>query len=138
MYEYTITYRRQNLNYDFFVFQTVDKQLLYHHAKHWTEILNAPGHISTSYVMSEDKLTLKVIVLWENEAYATEFSSPTRKQFIAAMESYNQKTGTTSTVSISTLPDTANLKAKKFSTRITVEEAGKELQDFITRIKETT
>jgi hypothetical protein len=130
MYEVTVTFTRPDLSHDFFIFQTKDKDLLAEHAKYRNEQINTPGFISMSYVMSPDKLQLKVITLWESKESITVNSY--KKKYGALFKKYQTRNSVVYQIETEFLPDTEKLKAKKLSSRLTVAEANKNLIEYIT------
>jgi len=132
MVEYTYTYTRPNFDYDFFVYQTADKTLMESQNTFRNKMCMAEGFISTSIVISEDKLSLKLITLWESSTTATQFMSPHQVGFLPQLQEYNSLRGVTCITETCTLPDTPGLKNKKLSTRLNSDQAGQRLQNFIT------
>lgn len=139
MYEVTVTITRQDTKEDFYVFSLYDKEMMYAHLNYRNEMMNAPGFMATSIALSDDKMQLKVIALWETQTHAAEFFKTNKhgKRFDRAMISYLGRTGCTREVSLATLPDTAKLKAKKLSSRLTVEYANQQLKEFLTQQRES-
>jgi hypothetical protein len=132
MIEYTFTYTRPNFDYDFFTYQTADKALMESQNAFRNELFMADGFISTSIVISEDKLSLKMITLWESDAASEQFVSRHRDKFVKQLNNYNNIAGVTQVSESCTLPDTPGLKNKKLSTRLGPDEIGQRLQNFIT------
>jgi hypothetical protein len=132
MFEYTYTYTRPSLDYDFFVYQTADKKLMESQNAFRNKMCMAEGFISTSIVISEDKLSLKLIILWESFTTATQFLSTHQAGFFLQLNDYNKATGVTCITETCTLPDTPGLKNKKLSARLNSDLAGQRLQNFIT------
>jgi hypothetical protein len=132
MFEYTTTFTRSNFDYDFFIFQSADKELMEYQNRYRNDLLIANGFISMSYIISDDKLSLKVITLWESQGLSNQFVSTNRDSFIKKLASYNKMSGVTVSSDTATLPDTPGLKNKKLSTRMSPEAAGRGLQEFIT------
>ena len=133
MYEVTVTFTRQDEKEDFFIFNVMDKDLLFSHNKFRNEALMAPGFISMSYVISDDKLKLKVITLWESRVDGENFMRMNKhgRPFYKALQNYLARTGTLKEVSTELLPDTDAIKAKKVSSRITIDDANQALLDFL-------
>lgn len=131
MFEITVTFTRQDTKEEWFIFHTFDKDLLYAHNLYRNEIVNAPGFISMSYVMSPDKLQLKVITLWDSQTSGANFKNSHNQMFTNALRRYMNRAGVTKEVSTCVLPDTPELKAQKLSSRMTVDEAGFALRNFI-------
>lgn len=131
MFEITVTFTRQDTKEEWFIFHTFDKDLLYAHNLYRNEIINANGFISMSYVMSPDKLQLKVITLWDSQVSGANFKNRYNQMFFNALKRYMKRAGVTKEVSTCVLPDTPELKAQKLSSRITVDEAGFALRNFI-------
>jgi hypothetical protein len=133
MYEVTVTFTRQDDKEDFFVFNVMDKDLLFSHNRFRNEALMAPGFISLSYVISDDKMKLKVITLWESIVDGQNFMRNNKfgKEFYKWQGKYLARTGTLKEVSTEMLPDTEAMKAKKLSTRITIDDANQALLDFL-------
>jgi len=132
MFEITARYTRNNTKTPFFVFQTEDVELLKIQSKMRNEILESPGFIGTTFVMSDDKTQLEIISLWESEEDNLQARIPSQKMFVSLMKAYNLKTGCSYEMETSTIHDTKNLKLKKLSTRISGTEAGQYLKTFIT------
>jgi heme-degrading monooxygenase HmoA len=133
MIEVTTTYTRRNTNAEFFAFQTADLLLLASHTNFRNEMTNSPGFIGLSYFMSEDKLSLRVLALWESEKTLHNFSQKTKSRdaFLDSLKVYNTKNHVTSTMSVENVFDPKYLKDKKLSTRLTVKEAQDRLVDFL-------
>jgi hypothetical protein len=132
MIEYTFTYTRPNFDYDFFTYQTADKALMESQNAFRNELFMANGFISTSIVISEDKLSLKLITLWESFAASEQFVSRHRDKFLKHLNNYNNTAGVTCVIETCVLPDTPGLKNKKLSTRLSPDQMGQKLQTFIT------
>jgi heme-degrading monooxygenase HmoA len=135
MYEVTVTFKRQNTDEDFFAFSTYDKEMLYAHTRFRNEVMNAPGFMALSFVLSDDKLEMAVITLWESLIHSQEFfvTGKHAKAFDFQLKRYLGRTGTIKTVTTASLPDTAQLKAKKISSRLSVEVANQTLKELLTK-----
>lgn len=131
MYEVTVTYKRRKTSVAFFSFQTMDVSGAVIQLSFRNDMINDSGFLGMSYVMSEDKLTMKMIVLWKSVESAQEFVSIWREQFEVVSKGYHQKNNIQIYVNTQHLPDTQKIKYEKISTRMYAEEAGKELRDFI-------
>lgn len=131
MFEITTRFKRIDTKTPFFVFQTEDAELLKMQSKMRNEILESPGYIGFSLVISEDKTQLEIISLWESQEAQLEAKITYYKWFIPLVQAYNLRTGCSSEMEVSTLHDTKNIKLKKLSTRITATEAGEYLKNFI-------
>lgn len=130
-----MTATRPNSNVDFFLYQTSDTDLLLQQTLQRNAVLQAVGFISTSIVVSEDKLTMKIISLWESENDRLQCNTKYHKAFSDLLNRYNTKNNVVVEYASNFLPDTQQLKAKKFSSRLTIEQASAELKEFITRQK---
>lgn len=133
MFEITTRFTRRDTNTPFFVFQTDNVALLKAQSKMREEILESPGFIGVSVVVSEDKTQLEIISLWESEEANMAANIPSHTEFIDLLIVYNQRTGCSSEMETATIHDTKNIKLKKLSTRITATEAGNYLKNFIAR-----
>lgn len=131
MYEITVTYKRRNTSVDFFSFQTQDVGNAIIQLSFRNDMINDLGFLGMSYVMSEDKLTMKMIVLWKSVESANEFVSIWKHQFEVVSKGYHRKNDIKIYVNSQHLPDTQKIKYEKISTRMYAEEAGKELREFI-------
>ena len=135
MYEVTVTFTRQNTDEDFYAFSTYDKDMLYAHTRFRNELFNAPGFMGLTFVLSDDKLEMAVITLWETLIHSQEFFKTNKygKPFDIELNKYLGRTGTQKSVTTLSLPDTAQLKAKKLSSRLTVDEANQKLKEMLTK-----
>jgi hypothetical protein len=133
MLEITTTFTRPNLGKDFFVFQTDDIVLLKANTNFRKEMSDAPGFIGMSYFLSEDKLKLRIQLLWETELARADFikSSNSVKLFNNCVMNYNTSNGVIAESNESLVMDPKYLKDKKLSTRLTVKEAQNRLLDFL-------
>lgn len=138
MYEVTVTFKRNDTTEDFFAFSMFDRDLFYAHAKFRNEVLNAEGFMSLTFAVSDDKLTMKVITLWESSMLAVRFFARNKfgKGFDRQLKRYLGRNAITRDVTALNLPDTAQLKAKKLSSRLTLEESSAELKEFLTKTTE--
>ena len=133
MIEVTTTYTRPNTNNEFFAFQTEDSDLLISHTKFRNEMSDFTGFIGLSYFMSDDKLKLRIQVLWESEKALYDFSQNTkhRDTFLNYLRIYNTKNNITASIDVETTFDPKYIKVKKLSSRLTVKEAQDRLVDFL-------
>jgi heme-degrading monooxygenase HmoA len=138
MYEVTVTFTRNDTEEDFFAFSLHDKDLLYSHARFRNEVLNAEGFMSLTFAVSDDKLTMKVITLWESSMLAARFFSLNKfgRPFDRQLKKYLGRNAIGRSVTAINLPDSAQLKAKKLSSRLTLEESSAELKEFLTKNRE--
>jgi hypothetical protein len=140
MYETTVTYTRENTDEDWFMFSMYDKDLLYSVTRFRNETINAPGFMALTVAVSDDKLKMKFITLWESFMHATEFFKKNSygKKYSIEVDRYLGRTHTKQDVTTLNLPDTAQLKAKKLSSRLTVEVGNQTIKEFLTKeTKET-
>lgn len=135
MYEVTVTFKRQNTSEEFYAFSTYDKEMLYAHTRFRNELLNADGFMALSFALSDDKLEMAVITLWESLMHSQEFFKTNKfgKAFDREVTKYLGRTGTIKSTTTASLPDTAKLKAKKISSRLSVDVANQTLKDLLTR-----
>jgi heme-degrading monooxygenase HmoA len=133
MFEITARFTRNNTKVPFFIFQTEDTRLLEVQSKMRNELLESPGFIGISYVISEDKTQLEIITLWESEEANNNAKFTWADSFFKLSMAYNQRTGCVGEMETATIHDTKNLKLKKLSTRMTATEAGQYLKNFITK-----
>jgi hypothetical protein len=139
MFEVTTTYTRKTTSKEFFAFQIDDVNLLKAHTAFRKEMTDFPGCIGISYVMSLNKLALRVQVLWESEDILNNFakSSKFRDVFIRLSTKYNTDNNVTIGIDISQTFDPMYLKSKKLSDRMKVKDAQQRLIDFITNLKQS-
>jgi heme-degrading monooxygenase HmoA len=135
MYETTVTYTRENVDEDWFMFSMYDKDLLYSVTRFRNETINAPGFMALTVTVSDDKLQMKLIVLWESFMHAQEFFTKNKfgKAYSKELKKYLGRTHTKQDVTTLNLPDTAQLKAKKLSSRLTVEAGNQTIKEFFTK-----
>jgi heme-degrading monooxygenase HmoA len=135
MYETTVTYTRENTDEDWFMFSMYDKDLLYSVTRFRNETINAPGFMALTVAVSDDKLEMKVITLWESFMHATEFFKKNiyGKKYSTEVDRYLGRTHTQKDVTTLNLPDTAQLKAKKLSSRLTIEVGNQTIKEFLTK-----
>jgi hypothetical protein len=135
MYETTVTYTRENTDEDWFMFSMYDKDLLYSVTRFRNETINAPGFMALTIGMSDDKLQMKLITLWESFMHAKEFYGKNKygKAYTRNVKRYLGRTHTKQDVTTLSLPDTAQLKAKKLSSRLTVEAGNQTIKEFLTK-----
>lgn len=132
MFQTTVTFTRQNVSEDFFIFNIYDKEMLISNSLYRNEILKAPGFISMSICLSKDKMNMNVITLWDGWASAYNYKNKFRKRYNNALHMYLQRTGTYTEVKTDTLPDHNNIKLDKVANRLSVEEANKQLTELYT------
>lgn len=135
MYETTVTYTRQNTDEDWFTFSMYDKDLLYSVARFRNETIDAPGFMALTVAVSDDKLQMKLITLWESYMHAQEFFKKNKhgRKYNREVNRYLGRTHTTKQVTVLNLPDTAQLKAKKLSSRLTIEVGNQTIKEFLTK-----
>lgn len=135
MLEATVTYTRPNTTKEFFPFQTTDLALLKAHTAYRNEMTNAPGFIGFSYFMSEDRLQLRLQVLWESESNPAEFAKTSihRATFVKLSRIYNKENRVNVQISKAQTFDPKHIKDKKLSSRLTVKGAQDKLTDFLSQ-----
>jgi hypothetical protein len=137
MLEASVTYTRPNTAKDFFAFQTTDLALLKAHTAYRNEMSQATGFLGFSYFVSEDRLQLRLQVLWESESNPAEFAkvSKHRAEFVRLSRIYNKANSVDVQISKAQTFDPEYLKVKKLASRLTVKEAQDRLVDFLSQQK---
>lgn len=132
MVENILTLVRFDLSREFFPFQTENKKLLEAMTKFRAECANAPGFISLNYIISEDRLKMQVITLWESMEAQSNLISKHHAEFQKEVREYNFKNMADTSHSTRIISDTKEIKEKKNNSRISAKTMSDELRKFIT------
>lgn len=127
MLEISITYTRQDLNEDFFPFNAKNPDMVIAHAQIRNDLIKADGFIAISFIISDDKLSLTIVTLWKSIEAAENFKSLNSSTYNRLLAAYSTKNGIIAKTVKTILPDTAEIKAQKYASRMTISEATTEL-----------
>ena len=123
MFQYITKTTRKNTNSSFYLFQSDNIDFLITQAKYRDAVCNAPGFVSLSIEVSQDKLNMYIITTWETEADAREFNTKFNSKFKRNLGEYLRRTKHTTITNTQTVVDTTVQKSRKIAQEMTVQEA---------------
>ena len=122
MFQYITTSQRKNTLKDFYFFQTEDSEFMLSQIKLRHDIISAPGFVSMSIEVSEDKLTMVLKTTWVDYKSATSFFSTASSSFNDGLNRYLRQNGHLNRVSQTDIADPPEFKQRKLAQEATAEE----------------